>query len=522
MVTIRSLTAAIRVDASGMQADLEKGKEKIRAWQSDVRRLNAQARKMEAGGDVAGADRARQIAAGLSERRDTMKEEVEARAALQERLKIVKAAKEQERRDRQEMEDRMLAATQGRQALELRNLDRHYAAMRERHKDNVGMMKQIDAAHAAERARVADRGGMVGWAERAQKLIAPAAVITGASAAFGLGEGLLAGMRGNAEKAAEAVQRLPFGIGSALVSFSGFFAELSGYAAAYERDRKNSIATMKRQQETRAAEIDTATAMEDSQNYVRRLGMSDRDREIDIEKQRYAESLRQQEERDRRRYGEYRRTEHAYDALKEEHEARRREIEQRHSRLAREEAERALRERERMEQDVQDSMAAAMDSSAQDHVRRREEEIRKERELRDLRIQIQSDGEDRPGAMLASRHEEEKRLAKLHGADLVHLAERQAMERQIVERDAMREHADAAAAEFERLFGANAVDDSLGRRPRPSGPGQFSTAYGARVNVASLAGQFGNDPILASNRKQETIMQQMLLVLQQMVGGMLS
>ena len=516
MATIRSLTAAIRIDGSGMQADLAKSTERVRAWQSDIRRLNAQARKADRSGDAAGADRSRQLASALAERQAALQEQTAARAALQQRLADRKAAAAEEAAIRRDLEDRHLAATSGRQALEVAQLDRHYAALREKHKANARLVEQIDRTHAAERAKIQRQtatGGPLGTLQRA---VQAGTVIRAAGAVGQLGTGIVAAWRGDSEKLLESIQRMPFGLGTAAMAIADFYRYASGQADQHRKDmermaRSTERINLRNQSIRSLGEIEQA-----AKDRQRSGGLSGVDLARDQEDARFRAEQARIDEQAR--------------TLGQRHSAvlaARREAEAAHNDELARLAEQAAQQRQQIRDSESGAAAAEQQRLFDDDQRDQERQIRQARELRDARIEADQEGAKRQLALLDSRFAEESRLAALHGEDLQHIARRQAIQREAavreVEMEAARESIARAEAEMDATLGRI---DKIAAEKSPAagggGPGQFSTAYGSRVNLASLAGRFGEDPATRLAGQQKELQQQMVLLLQQMLAGMLA
>ena len=519
MATIRSLTAAIRVDGSGMQADLAKSTERVRAWQSDIRRLNAEARRADKAGDASAAARSRQIAAGLAERQAALQEQTAARAALQQRLADRKAAAAEEAAIRRDLEDKHLAATSGRQALELAQLDRHYATLREKHKANAKLVEQIDRTHAAERAKIQQQtaagrgGGALGTLQRA---VQAGIVIQGAAGLGQLGTGIVAAWRGDSEKLLESIQRMPFGLGTAALAIADFYRYATGQAGQHQKEMERMSRSIERINARNTSirslgEIEQAAKDRQRSGGLSGVGLA-RDQE------------------DARFRAEQARIDEQARTLGQKHSAvlaARREAEAAHNDELARLAEQAAQQRQQIRDGEAGAAAAEQQRLFDDDQRDQERQIRQARELRDARIEADQEGAKRQLALLDSRHAEERKLAGLHGEDLQHLARRQAIQREAavreVEMESARESIARADAEMDAtLARIDKIAGEKGPAAAGGGPGQFSTAYGSRVNLASLAGRFGEDPATRLAGQQKELQQQMVLLLQQMVAGMLA
>lgn len=145
--TVRSLTIATRVDASGMAAGIQQSLAEERRFAEEVKKLNAQVdeardayRKAKKSGVFVDETKA-QYDAARKERADAI-----ANAGLKSQL-----------------ETRYLRATETQLQTQLREHETYYARLRELHQGNEVMLSQITRTAAAERARIeqnyAESGG---------------------------------------------------------------------------------------------------------------------------------------------------------------------------------------------------------------------------------------------------------------------------------------------------------------------------------------------------------------------------
>ncbi|HUT58860.1 MAG TPA: hypothetical protein VNA25_13520 [Phycisphaerae bacterium] len=228
----------------------------VDAAMADISRLNAAGRRLEAAGKAYAAPQtAQQLQASeinLAQSIAAQRTEIE-RRALAERMAGMEAAAAQEwqigqqriaadmtaYRQRTALEDRYLAATQGRLAAELSQHDAYYAALRARHAGNAQMLGLIDKTYAAERGKIiqeAEGEGTVLSAARWMRL-GMRSVVYARAIAGGLDLATLAvrAFKRDWEGVDEKMRQLPFGMGLAYTAARAFRAEIDGTADAVKR-----------------------------------------------------------------------------------------------------------------------------------------------------------------------------------------------------------------------------------------------------------------------------------------------
>jgi hypothetical protein len=163
----------------GLSGDLSAAEAKVRAYTSRVKQLQKEAAQAAKSGDTAKAASLTKAGTALSERQQTLAQQTAGRAALAIRLEGFKAQKlaagqaaaealkaEQAAAsqaaavlagDRQALEDRLFSLTHTAREVELRDLDRHFTAMRAKYQGNAAMLAQIEQTANAERAAINQR-----------------------------------------------------------------------------------------------------------------------------------------------------------------------------------------------------------------------------------------------------------------------------------------------------------------------------------------------------------------------------
>ena len=149
---IRAGKAAVevRADNSKLAADLSQSVSQIRAYNDRIAVLNRRAKAAQKAGNDELASHLQGISSRTEERRDTLDQQRQARAALLDRLAVMKSGRAALVAEQKELAERLFQATHDSRQVELRDLDQHFAQLRLKYAGNAAMIGTINRTHAAE------------------------------------------------------------------------------------------------------------------------------------------------------------------------------------------------------------------------------------------------------------------------------------------------------------------------------------------------------------------------------------
>jgi len=155
MTTVSGIRAGgayveIGADSRALDRELEASRAKLTAYTRNLRDVQKRMRAATDAGDTRQAATLQRVAQGMTERKATLREQIEGRGELQARLGALKAEKSQ----RTALEEDLFRSTHGERENALRDTDQYFARLRAKWTGNQKMLTLIQQTHAAKRQQV--------------------------------------------------------------------------------------------------------------------------------------------------------------------------------------------------------------------------------------------------------------------------------------------------------------------------------------------------------------------------------